>query len=1220
MLAYRSNLKNKKNIEDMTVFSKDDCSLEDDPHKQKTFQPFITFIETAYKEYIHATDITKPFLQPIMVSYLFFVTRVLKDPKKALFLLTDFRTKLKRLKISIKLRVKIQMILIEEECLQEATIWKGNLSLDVGKVFSVFDKTDDPKLRIINFIEKKLEFLESLKAPCLDLNLLKSTGVGLTTEIQALLKMATEDPDFTHFSKPKDLFAYFIKEVLQYSKLLGFEFKNTHSYRVFKEESKKENTAYELIEKIQGSSTSQTFIIVVDDCTLNRGKIIRCTKQLWTRLNYSTKEVSGLNFDEVVVAVNYQNHTFVDDKLAANQDSDRKMCQVILKSRTGELIPAHGSIQHQIFDDVPCMVLLGEEEKKSGSDYFILCQQDGHIQGISSKLASSLINHNKPIGKFIHQILSRRVLESPSVLLDDTYTRKPGLLRLQASKNLNEDTFEIDFSVCPFGTKDTDSGIFKNFVVYLYPSSAGTLKDMLKNPPRMLVFSSNRLMSPKSIFEYQQSDQIPFESIPNSFADKLEKLQFGSCTEAEKSRLNTNLNLYKFGSQTSLLPLAYSSKILEAKPEDESERLDKAFDRKIEIPDDFEREDFESKDSSHFAAWVNQNDPTAYYGSMQGSSKRQRDAEKARQLINSHKLPISIESMRVLQLLAGLTLFCYLIIDHLDLTRKFEILSEMSGITSFPLTLMTTMAAFLGYTGVSLAAALGFFTPEIRMQVFYLVPGMFQNFFTTFQTQFEEYVLQSNPTRYYPDFTYEKYALNLTLPDSPFLNREAPFNEALDVLRGYMSNFLFDILKGFHVNQDCLYFFQGERWNYSRLYQLLSIDLFSRLSAEFDNLLLLLQLRIIVGAAVAVTIGASVLYIFFKLHRSSENLLSKFTRIPESEIDNEIASLKQKIAYLQGRSEQVVAKQKPGVYPTNSKKFSRSGVTISKKYKQLKQRSVLHILLSLVYCILFLLPFLIAYNMKRTPVNSCIPLIKQYKLIAESGAMAAALSANMVEALLMAAVNTSEVTLEVLNTTAPYLVEAKKISSSLNTMLNTIDTFQDDPYISKHLITVLLNLRNQSLCEQLPDALISSFCVQLSGSSTNVQFGVSGIFQASIENFESIGKMLEENPTKATTAKLTSDTNIIHQMFFSTITYVATTDVVDHYQSNFEEVAATVNGVFKNLLAVSLVYYCLLILLTLIPFLPWARKEYKKVRDIYTLLPTDVMISNPYIIAALKHR
>ena len=1219
ILSYQSNLRNENICEEMVIFSKEDYSLDDKSHKQKTLHAFITFIATIYREYIQATDITKPYLQPIMVSYLSFVKRVLKDHKKALVSLNDFRIKLKRAQIPMKFREEIQMILIEEECLQEAATLKGNFSLNVAKVFSVFDKTEELKVRIINVIEKKFEFLDYLKEPCLDLNLIKSTGVILTTEIKALLKLATEDSDFSHYSKPKELFAYFVKEVLQNPKMLGIEFNNTHSYRIIKEEGLREINADELIEKIQGNSTPQAFILVVNDCTINHGKIVRCTKHLLTRLNYLTEEASGLNFDEIVVAVNYKNHAFLDEKQEINQDSDRKMCQVILKSRTGDLIPAHGRIQHQVFDDIPCMVLLGEEEDKSSLDYFILCQQDGQIQGLSAKLASSLSAYNSNLtGKFIQQILSIKASKSSSSLFDETYIRKPGLLKLQTSKTSTEDSCEIEFSVCPFGTKDTDSGICKNYVVYLYPAGAGSLKDVLKVPSRKLDFTNNRL---RSMNEFQQLDPAPFDTQPNSFAERLEKLQFGSGTEDEKTRLNTNLYLDKFGSQSSFKPQAYSSKILEARLEEEvSEHLDKVSDRKIEKANDFISEEFEDKGSGHFAAWAKQNASTAYYGSMQGSAKRQRETEKARQLIESHKLPVSIESMRVLQLIASLLLFVYLIIDYWDLTRKFEILSEMSGITSFPLTLRTMMPTFLGYGEISLATVQGLFGLENGMQILYLVPGMLNNLFITFQTQFEKYVLQSNPSTYYSDFTYENYALNLTLPDSPYLNREVKFNEALGVLRGYMGDFVFDLQKGFHVNMNSINFFREEHLNYNNIYQLLSDDLFSRLSAEFDNLLMLLALRVTVGIGVALVIGTAVLYIFFKLHRSSENLLSRFARIPESELENEISSLKEKAAYLQGNSEKIAEKKKPGVYSTNSKKFSRSGVTISKKYKRLNQRSVFHIILSVVYCTLFLIPFLVGYDLKRSPANSCIPLIKQYKLFAESSAVAAAISGHLIEVILLAATDSPAATLELLNATESYIDKAKEASSSLYSLLNTIDSLQDDPYVSKNLTKVLQDLRNQSFCDNISDLQMAEFCRAFKDISTNVQFGLPAVFKGSIEEALVYRKQLETAPTYTTAVNLASDANVMNQMFFSSIVSVALGDVIGYYQLNFGEVAVTAHSVFKTLLVVSLVYYSLLILLTLTPLLPWARKEYKKVKEIYTLLPTDVLISNPYIIAALKHR
>ena len=250
-------------------------------------------------------------------------------------------------------------------------------------------------------------------------------------------------------------------------------------------------------------------------------------------------------------------------------------------------------------------------------------------------------------------------------------------------------------------------------------------------------------------------------------------------------------------------------------------------------------------------------------------------------------------------------------------------------------------------------------------------------------------------------------------------------------------------------------------------------------------------------------------------------------------------------------------------------------------------------------------------------MNSCLPLINQYRLLAESGASAAAISAHLLEATAKAANGEAAETLNLLNETSFYMDEAKAYSSSLYSMLNTIDSLENDPYVSKNLTNVLQVIRNSSFCNTFFDSVTTSFCGYMADLPT-VQFGIPALFKSSVEAFSVYRQQLANSPTLEFAVNLTVYSDMLTYDYYAIMTQVALDNVLAIYQSNFEEVAANVQQIFAYFLAASIVYYCLLMLVLLAPVLPWARREYTKVKEICTLLPVEVLASNPYINIALK--
>ena len=1275
ILAHQSNLAasnpdKKKGLDEM-IFTEKANAFEHNSHKKKTSQAFINFLNTTYEEYLQSTDVTKQGVQAIMVAYPFFVKLIVKDHHKTLVLIQDFRVKLKKAQLRMGLRERIQTLLIEEECVKEAITSKGKSTLDTDKVFSVLDQTEELKRRMIDFIEKKIAFLECFKAPSLDLALMKSQGITLTQESQNIVKIATSNTELSQYIQFKNLFRFFAKEILQDSKILGIEFKNTLSYRVIKQ-GLKDISATELIEKIQNNSASRTFILAMDDCTVNRGRIVRYTKELRTQLNYSQEEISGLHFNDIVAIVNNETyHTYEGGGTTIERpqdDPDRKMHQIILKNRDGDLVSAQGVIQHQIFQEIPCLVLFGEEDK-STPEYFMLCQRGGIIQGLSAKLASYIKNYNKCKGKPIHQVLYER--HSTITLEDEPKRRKNGYLKLKSASDLNEEIIDTDFAICPLGNDNTDSKTFDGYLVYLYPiKMEGGIRGVERGSLDVV-----KLPSSKSPTKIQRSPTVKFkddlqifqmestirQDSDNTFEKRLEsdyifeKRQDSDNlpTENEMQAWNTKgIDTFN-GTQGPMITYSvsltnrrsitnrpiltsYTNKLKTittgVKPSEVKNDTYSEFTitdnqseiEKISAKKNLESE-FEEKVKIEESPWKKiekeRGDTGTYASSIHSGSKKRRKLEEARHMLNRHSLPVAIEWMRILQILACLTILGYLIGDYLDLNRRFEILAQLSGITSFPSNLITILYAYLHVAQTASTVFQGLWPAIFLQALLVIIPYEAAVYYLLFIDLDEKYVFQTNPSTYYSDFSYSNYAMNLTFAESSYLNRVVPFHESIGVVKGYISNFFWILYTKSRIDTDALNFFSEQKFNYENILTSLSHDLFNRLTGEFDNLLELLKSRVLVGLAAALTIGSTTLFIFQKLHRSTENLLSKFAKIPESDLADELASLREKLAYLKEQSgEKATERKAESVSKPLVKKKASSYTTTSKKYKPLPRRVGLQVCLAFLYSVLFMIPFIVGFFIKKAPVSSCIPLISQYKLLTEAGATAATINAHLMEAVAVAGKGNSTEVLKILNETESYIEEAKAYSNQLYDMLNNIDSLSTDPFVSQNLSSMLLHLRNETFCSTFPDVLGQFLCLLFNATTpAQLELGISAMFQTGIQWISTYRQQLLESPTRARVINITNlDLYFFFYIFIPTLVHSALGNVAASYQRNFEDVAAKTHGQFKTLLIVSIVYYCILVLVVLVPLVPWARRQYNKVKNIYSLLPVDVLITNPYIKTVLK--
>ena len=598
--------------------------------------------------------------------------------------------------------------------------------------------------------------------------------------------------------------------------------------------------------------------------------------------------------------------------------------------------------------------------------------------------------------------------------------------------------------------------------------------------------------------------------------------------------------------------------------------------------------------------------------------KHQRALERLKRRLKSHFVPLEFQSMRILQIVTSLGLIAYLIGDYFDLAGRYIILSELSGLTSFPLILFRNIYVFSQVQELLFMSLNGLWLPATRASYLTNLPRVFlKNAYDDFNAKYFEHVVHSNPETYYSDFRYDNYTINLSLPDTPYLNRAVHFHEALDVLRGYVQDLYTAAFDGSYIHKGAVEFFRGHLLSYGSMLWMLSQDLFSRINQQFDQLLLQLQLRVLVGAAAALLVGISVCYTFLRLYQHSNKLLSKIITISVSELTEEIDRLQNKAIILNGiestpldeKGSKVAAKKV--LFKDSHKKHS-----ISRKYISLR-KEVLSKLAFIIFLVgVYLIPSIVGYVMKANPVSNCLPLLSQYKIIAVNAMDAIGDSSQVLVGVSLAGTGNTNQSSSLILQTQLFINQTILDVAEFSDFLNNKDAVKENRYISSNLTNAISALRNNSYCDYTYPGLNSSCKSTTKGLAS---MGMASVRKKTTEwavNFRS--QLIESNFDATVATDLTHGSTLAELGVHGAVASIALGNITEIYIENFKEIATNTNYSLLIILIVSLICYVLLLVVFLFPFLSRAGKQYMEIREIYTLLPGHSLLMNPYINNMLK--
>ena len=1232
------------------IFSTEEYSLESVPLKHKANKAFINFISKCYEEYFKAPNVFRSGVQSIIIAYLFFVRIVLQDNLKALFLINDFRRKLKAKRLSFGWLLGIQVARLEESCTQEYFSLKFENALDTRRVFVMLKQSDELIWMMSSWTHRKIEFLEELNAPLVSLQVVKDKGIELVKDSKAILSYVRQEKDLLKFSKIKNALKIFTEEVLEDHDYLTFDLKaiSNMAYHTSKLQFESLDTL-KVIEKLQNNQKHPILMFATDDYAGTGGKITHNTEYLVQKLGYAQSEVNHLHWSDILVAIE-ETLNFAKNENSSdirNHDACRTVVsQAILRHRNGGFVALKSTVHIDIIDDVPSIVLLGQEEPIYHQN-FLLCKLDGTIEGTSNNLAETLPESIKFKGRNIQEIL--RLNYSPDYNLTDQHGSTPikGKLVLSNS-NVKEINFLITHLNNAIPSKDGYYliRIYEKYILTMF-KNRNPVKDnharlfvsqmeiKTEAPPFRSLKTLNsapgeNLVTKKDEQEFRFTDVL----IPPGDESFVDRVQISQDPKLRKltSKVDSNRVNFLSGpdsntpeksqlvsrgwmSPMSQEPLAETqNNVISINGFTEEESNTSPSHRSEKLVDDEEEEQLERKRNLEF---IKNQRAFSVSGSASGGTKQKRSLERIKRKLKDPSVPLEIRSMKLLQIAMGIGLILYLALDYVDLTERYIILSELSGLTSFPLMLLRTIYGFFQTQELIFTALKGLWSPDNNFAYLFLVPKDFTaSSSSAFNAKYKEYVMLANPQTYYPDFRYDNYTVDLSLPDTPYLNRAVHFHEALTVLRGYLIKLHDVVVDGSLTHEGAFNFLRTQSSHYDEMLWTLSEDLFNRMNKQFDELVTLLQLRIMAGGAVALVVGISVLYSFVKLYKFSDLLLSKTVTISGSEILDEINRLAKKATIMHGLENGPHDKKNSwGVTKKIYLKDSQKKHSISKKYIPLR-KEILPKAVFIVFLVgLYLIPAIVGYFIKADPVSHCIPLLRQYKIISVNADHAIEIPITVTEAISLAVTGHADQASYYVDQTQSRLEEVQSQSKELSDFLNNNEILEQNSYTSSNLTNALASLRNASYC----DLLNSPGDLCHTSANGLPSLGVIAVKQKLLEwtfNFRS--QLKNSNFDATVAAGLTFDQTLADLGFAGQMMSNALGIITDIYIKTFKEIATNANRIVLITLIVGLIYYAVLLTIFVFPAISRVEKQYREITEVYTLLPTHSLVANPYIKNVLK--
>ena len=1256
LLAHQSdNEDNQKKI-----FSSEAYSLESVPLKHKANKAFINFISQSYADYFKSPYVFRSGVQSIILAYLFFVKVILQDNLKVLFLIHDFRRKLKAKRLSFGWILGIQIARLEETCSHEYFSLKSDNVLDTSHVFKMLNQSDELISKMKSWARRKIAFLEELISPTVNLQVIKEKGIELVKNSKSILNHVAQQKDILKLSKTKNAMEFFAEEIIQDHDFLTFELKaiSNMAYHASKLDFESLNT-FQIIEKLHHNHKNPIFMLATEDYSGMGGRITHNTEYLIQQLGYTQSELSNLLWTDIIVAVEeHRRSTENDDSPDIRRDHNnnirRTVHLAILRNRSGGFVAIHCTQQLDIIDDVLSMVLLGQEEPTYHQN-FLLCKLDGTIEGPSKVFAEMLPDSTKFKGRKIQELLSlNHSLDYTASDQDGSIPLKGKLvLHNSGSSTSDANVIEINFLITRFDNAiPSKEGYYLINIYEAYISALFQKRNSVKDNRTRLFVSQLEIKTDVPQFEDTKSSKTLNFTSRDNLGIKKDELEFRStdvlivpAEESDLYRAQTPLE-QKLGKLPAKIEAHHGFNPSSGQDTNSPEKSEIVSRRRMPLNSQelisgtqkniisfrsFAKEvsaslTHKSSEDNVEALERKRNNPefiknqraSSLGYTANGELKQKRALERTKQNLKNPSVPLSIRTVKLFQIAICLGLIIYLIVDYVDLSGRYIILSELSGLTSFPIILLLNIYNFFQVEELFFSALRQLYPPETAAIWFFAIPSIIVDSAEDFNDKYFEYVVEASPEIFYPDFQYNNYTIDLRLPDTPYLNRAVDFHEALTVLRGYLYKVLIATTDGTFVHNDALSFLREQSLLYDDMLWSLNHDLFNRMDHQFDQLLETLQYRVLVGLAMAIFVGMSMFYMFYRLNKYSESLLSKVVAISGTELLDETTRLEKKAKLINGAENSALNKTASRAATKKVvSKDSQKKQSFSKKYLPLNKKILPKVALIIFVGGLYLIPPIVGYIMKADPVSHCLPLLRDYRIIAENAESAIGMTCHLAETVSLAAAGDRDQASNILNQTWSHFYRAKNLTAQLSNLLTNDESVHENHYVSANLTNTVASLRNNSYCELFGEPV----SIELCQNQTNglAAMGITAVLQKAIEWTSTFRNQLRDSDlSQAVAASLTFDKTLEDLVTNGYRSCAILGMVTDIYIQNFKEIAETANSSLLILLIVSLIYYVLLLVIFQFPVISWAERQYKEVREIYTLLPASSLLMNPYIKNMLK--
>lgn len=556
-----------------------------------------------------------------------------------------------------------------------------------------------------------------------------------------------------------------------------------------------------------------------------------------------------------------------------------------------------------------------------------------------------------------------------------------------------------------------------------------------------------------------------------------------------------------------------------------------------------------------------------------------------------------------------LLLICYFIME--DNYYKFSLFVQ---IAPFPSYLATVMKSINSNVETAIGLNNGFYPTNQSTFFSNNVKSTIKDRIARFMDKYNLYVLNFDVETLAPNFRYSKYTMNISLPIAYEQPQNLSFFEASKIFLGIIYRLNYTSLNKIASTTPEVIWMRNYNKPFIDTFEAMRSTLYNDFYGQYEHILSLLDVILIVGILTTVVLALSLILTFKLLERKGIFVLSRVTKIQNSEIIKVLESMQEehKIHFGAGidaiqSNVDLLGKKKSSLETLNSsrKAFKVAGVSWAK----ISLGAALFICYSLAF-------YLVTTLLYKSQTKGILPFIKNVDILTQATPYTG--WSRGISMYFLNIYNNSS-----LASRAEFYNGIWSQYDTINQKIITLYQSADSTVINSRFASQILkqryiNMSNEALCyDVIQNANYYNTC--LTGFNNASHLGFANIFSTAHNAHEVIKDKALANINLTGVLNITKQGTLIKDL----ISYAVIADSVTVNSSQIEAqnlsvAMITIKDSVKWFLVGGLLVMSSLLFLGWRPVSRFLAKELREMKAIYAVIPMNLIARNIHVMNALE--